>query len=49
LGVDVDAEVARIGAHVEIRIGPVEMADPVPPMFYFRDPDGNSFLIVQPG
>ena len=33
-GVDVDAEVARMG-------------DPVPPMFWFRDPDGNSLLIVQ--
>ena len=34
LGVDVDAEVQRMG-------------DPVPPMFFFRDPDGNSLLIVQ--
>ena len=33
-GVDVDAEVARMG-------------DPVPPMFWFRDPDGHSLLIVQ--
>jgi catechol 2,3-dioxygenase-like lactoylglutathione lyase family enzyme len=32
-GVDVDAEVARMG-------------DPVPPMFWFRDPDGNTLLIV---
>jgi catechol 2,3-dioxygenase-like lactoylglutathione lyase family enzyme len=48
LGVDVDAEVARVGAPAEIRIGPVKMAGPVPPMFYFRDPDGNSILIVQP-
>ena len=35
LGVDVDAEIARMGA-------------PVPPMFWFRDPDANSLLIVQP-
>jgi catechol 2,3-dioxygenase-like lactoylglutathione lyase family enzyme len=34
LGVDVDAEVMRMG-------------DPVPPMFFFRDPDGNTFLIVE--
>ena len=34
-GVDVDAEIARMGA-------------PVPPMFWFRDPDANSLLIVQP-
>ena len=35
-GVDVDAEVARMG-------------DPVPPMFWFRDTEGNSLLIVQSG
>jgi catechol 2,3-dioxygenase-like lactoylglutathione lyase family enzyme len=35
-GVDVDAEVSRMGA-------------PVPPMFWFRDPDGNSLLIVGQG
>ncbi len=23
------------------------MGDPVPPMFWFRDPDGNSLMIVQ--
>ena len=33
-GVDVDAEVARMG-------------DPVPPMFWFRDPDGNTLMVVQ--
>ncbi|HEY5171549.1 MAG TPA: VOC family protein [Acidimicrobiia bacterium] len=49
LGVDVDAEVARVGAPSEIRIGAVKMAGPVPPMFYFRDPDGNALLVVQPG
>jgi catechol 2,3-dioxygenase-like lactoylglutathione lyase family enzyme len=47
-GVDVDPEVARVGAPAEIRIGAVEMAGPVPPMFYFRDPDRNSLLIVEP-
>jgi catechol 2,3-dioxygenase-like lactoylglutathione lyase family enzyme len=49
LGVDTDESVARVGAPAEIRIGAVQMAGPVPPMFYFRDPDGNSLLIVQPG
>jgi catechol 2,3-dioxygenase-like lactoylglutathione lyase family enzyme len=48
-GVDVDAEIARPGAPVKIRIGAVELAGPQPPMFYFRDPDGNALLIVQPG
>jgi catechol 2,3-dioxygenase-like lactoylglutathione lyase family enzyme len=49
LGVAVDESVARVGSPAQIRIGAVEMAGPVPPMFYFRDPDGNSLLIVQPG
>jgi catechol 2,3-dioxygenase-like lactoylglutathione lyase family enzyme len=31
------------------RIGAVELAGPNPPMFYFRDPDGNTLRIVQPG
>jgi catechol 2,3-dioxygenase-like lactoylglutathione lyase family enzyme len=47
-GVDVDAEVARKGAPAEIRIGAVAVVGPVPPMFWFRDPDGNRLLIIQP-
>jgi predicted enzyme related to lactoylglutathione lyase len=35
LGVDVDAEISRMG-------------DPVPPMFWFRDPTGHSLMVVQP-
>ena len=35
LGVDVDAQVARMGG-------------PVPPMFWFRDPDHNTLMVVQP-
>jgi predicted enzyme related to lactoylglutathione lyase len=34
LGVDVDAEVMRMG-------------DPVPPMFWFRDPHGHSLMVVE--
>jgi catechol 2,3-dioxygenase-like lactoylglutathione lyase family enzyme len=49
-GVDVDAEIARTGKR---RSGLVSIeatiADPVPPQFFVRDPDGNRFLIVQPG
>jgi catechol 2,3-dioxygenase-like lactoylglutathione lyase family enzyme len=49
-GVDVDAEIARTGTP---RSGLVSTAvsvdDPVPPQFFLRDPDGNRFLIVQPG
>jgi catechol 2,3-dioxygenase-like lactoylglutathione lyase family enzyme len=48
-GVDVDAEIARKGKH---RSGLVSVdatvPDPVPSQFFFRDPDGNRFLIVQP-
>jgi catechol 2,3-dioxygenase-like lactoylglutathione lyase family enzyme len=46
-GIDVDAEVARVGAPASIRIGAVELVGPVPPMFWFRDPDGNALLIVE--
>jgi catechol 2,3-dioxygenase-like lactoylglutathione lyase family enzyme len=34
LGIDVDAEVSRMG-------------DPVPPMFWFRDPSGHTLLVVE--
>jgi catechol 2,3-dioxygenase-like lactoylglutathione lyase family enzyme len=49
-GVDVDAGIARKGQR---RSGLVSMevtvGDPVPPQFFFRDIDGNRFLIVEPG
>jgi catechol 2,3-dioxygenase-like lactoylglutathione lyase family enzyme len=48
-GFDVDPEVARVGAPASIRIGAVEMIEPMPPMFWFRDPDGNSLLMVEAG
>ena len=48
-GVDMDVEVARQGRR---RTGllslDVTVPDPVPAQFFFRDPDGNRFLIVQP-
>lgn len=34
LGVDVDAQVARMG-------------EPVPPMFWFRDPTGHTLMVVE--
>jgi catechol 2,3-dioxygenase-like lactoylglutathione lyase family enzyme len=46
-GLDVDAEVARPGASREINIGAVRLADAQPPMFYVRDPDANTLLVVQ--
>jgi catechol 2,3-dioxygenase-like lactoylglutathione lyase family enzyme len=48
LGIDVDAGIARVGSTVRARIGAVEQAEPQPPMFWFRDPDGNQLLLVQP-
>ena len=48
LGVDVDAGIARIGSPIKVRIGAVEQAEPQPPMFWFRDPDGNQLLVVEP-
>ena len=49
-GVDVDAQIAGKGTP---RSGLVSteatVSDPVPPQFFFRDPDGNRFLIVEPG
>ncbi len=47
---DVDADHARLkGQGVDVDQAVSRMGDPVPPMFFFRDPDGNSFLIVQRG
>jgi catechol 2,3-dioxygenase-like lactoylglutathione lyase family enzyme len=46
---DVDADHAALkaaGADVDEEIS--RFGGPVPPMFWFRDPDGNSLLIVQP-
>jgi Glyoxalase/Bleomycin resistance protein/Dioxygenase superfamily. len=48
-GVDVDEEVARKGTPRPGLVSTeVTVPDPVPPQFFFRDPDGNRFLIVQP-
>jgi catechol 2,3-dioxygenase-like lactoylglutathione lyase family enzyme len=49
INADVDDQVARVGSPAEIRIGAVQQSEPVPPMFWFRDPDGNALLIVQTG
>jgi catechol 2,3-dioxygenase-like lactoylglutathione lyase family enzyme len=46
-GIDVDADIARVDAPGAIRIGAVELVGPVPPMFWFRDPDGNQLLVVE--
>jgi len=41
--------IARAGSPARVRIGAVEVAEPVPPMFWFRDPDGNELLMVESG
>jgi catechol 2,3-dioxygenase-like lactoylglutathione lyase family enzyme len=46
---DVDADHAALkaaGADVDEEVS--RWGDPVPPMFWLRDPDGNSLIIVQP-
>jgi catechol 2,3-dioxygenase-like lactoylglutathione lyase family enzyme len=49
-GVDVDAEIGRTGtARPGLVSTEVSVEDPVPAQFFVRDPDGNRFLIVQPG
>ena len=49
-GVDVDAAIARKGTRRSGLISvDVSVPDPVPPQFFFRDIDGNRFLIVEPG
>lgn len=45
---DIDADHAELRARgVDADEQVMRMGDPVPPMFFFRDQDGNSFFIVQ--
>jgi catechol 2,3-dioxygenase-like lactoylglutathione lyase family enzyme len=45
---DVDADHASLLARgVDADAEVMRMGDPVPPMFFFRDLDGNRFLIVE--
>jgi catechol 2,3-dioxygenase-like lactoylglutathione lyase family enzyme len=45
---DADADHAYLRAQgVDVDEAVMRMGDPVPPMFFFRDPDGNTFLIVE--
>jgi catechol 2,3-dioxygenase-like lactoylglutathione lyase family enzyme len=46
---DVDAAHAALkDAGVDVDDEVTRYGDPVPPMFWFRDPDGNSLIVVQP-
>jgi catechol 2,3-dioxygenase-like lactoylglutathione lyase family enzyme len=47
---DIDADHAELRARgVDVDDEVMRMGDPVPPMFFFRDQDGNRLLIVQRG
>jgi catechol 2,3-dioxygenase-like lactoylglutathione lyase family enzyme len=46
---DVDADHAALkAAGVDVDEQVTRWGDPVPPMFWLRDPDGNALIIVQP-
>ena len=46
---DIDAtHAALIGLGADVDAEVARMGDPVPPMFWLRDPDGNSLVVVQP-
>ncbi|QSE92935.1 VOC family protein [Rhodococcus pseudokoreensis] len=47
---DADADHATLSASgVDVDAAVLRMGDYVPPMFYFRDPDGNKLVIVEVG
>jgi catechol 2,3-dioxygenase-like lactoylglutathione lyase family enzyme len=46
---DIDADHAALkSAGVDVDEEVSRYGDPVPPMFWLRDPDGNSLIVVQP-
>jgi len=46
---DVDADHAALkAAGVDVDDEVTRYGDPVPPMFWLRDPDGNSLIVVEP-
>jgi catechol 2,3-dioxygenase-like lactoylglutathione lyase family enzyme len=45
---DIDATHAQLKeAGVDVDAEVSRMGDPVPPMFWFRDPDGNTLMVVE--
>jgi predicted enzyme related to lactoylglutathione lyase len=45
---DIDAtHTALQGSGVDVDAEVSRMGDPVPPMFWFRDPDGNTLMVVE--
>jgi catechol 2,3-dioxygenase-like lactoylglutathione lyase family enzyme len=47
---DADASHASLQAQgVDVDAEVMRMGEPVPPMYFFRDPDGNKFMVVERG
>jgi catechol 2,3-dioxygenase-like lactoylglutathione lyase family enzyme len=47
---DIDALHAALKSHgVDVDDEVSRMGDPVPPLFWFRDPDGNTLMVVETG
>ena len=45
---DIDAYHSRLREHgVDVDAEISRMGDPVPPLFWFRDPEGNSLMVVE--
>ena len=45
---DIDADHAELKARgVDVDPEVSRMGDPVPPLFWFRDPDGNTLMVVE--
>jgi catechol 2,3-dioxygenase-like lactoylglutathione lyase family enzyme len=45
---DIDADHATLRSRgVDVDDEVMRMGDPVPPMFFFRDPDGNHFMLAE--
>ena len=47
---DIDATYAQLqSSGVDVDAEVMRMGDPIPPMFWVRDPDGNTLMIVEQG
>jgi len=45
---DIEATHAHMQSHgIDVDAEVMRMGEPVPPMFWFRDPDGNTLLVVE--
>jgi catechol 2,3-dioxygenase-like lactoylglutathione lyase family enzyme len=49
IGVDVSGVARKGSKRTGMFSDAISIADPVPPQFFIRDPDGNQFLVVEVG